>query len=339
MRVVRIVGEAELHDPHAGQTAFFNERPDCGRDVAEVLGYELLVAAYGAERVDECHSRTLRPLAFARVCSRRRARIERLYPSEMVYPYAVEKFAHESHTVAPPRKAVFLHLFPVVKRISPELAVLAEIIGRYARHARRTKALVEHKFGRRFPYIGAVGRDVYRNVADYRNAVFVGVCFQRFPLADKGVANEFPRFERCLVFIVDVPFDKALVAVCGAPRHEMTEILRVLVLFEKRVVVLAAAEAFRGFPEESKSLFIQPLELAHVRRILLCCVELVAREQTHVAERFQVDEIRIYRKRAERLIRRGVVVRKTERQDLPVRKSRVLQKIDEFASFFSERAA
>ena len=74
----------------------------------------------------------------------------------MVDPDTVEQLAHEADPVLPERKAVLLHLFPIVKWIPPKLSVLGKTVGQNAGHPCGPKTLIQLKILRILPHIGAV---------------------------------------------------------------------------------------------------------------------------------------------------------------------------------------
>jgi len=52
----------------------------------------------------------------------------------VVDAYGVKQLKARAKAIHPPTVAVFFHLYPVIKRVAPLLAELAEIIQRHARH-------------------------------------------------------------------------------------------------------------------------------------------------------------------------------------------------------------
>ena len=94
------------------------------------------------------------------------------------------------HALYPPLVAVLLHLVPVVERVAPELTRRREIVRRHTRNAARVSSLVKLKQLGLRPDVGAVGRNVYRNVADNAYSVLVAVAPERVPLMEKQILNK-----------------------------------------------------------------------------------------------------------------------------------------------------
>jgi hypothetical protein len=90
----------------------------------------------------------------------------------------------------PPREAVLAHALPAVERVAPELAGLAEVVGRDAGDRARAKLLVEvEQLGVR-PHVRAVERDVDRRVAEDRTSLLARRVVQRLPLLEEQELRE-----------------------------------------------------------------------------------------------------------------------------------------------------
>ena len=90
----------------------------------------------------------------------------------------------------PPVEAVPLEDVPAVERVPPELPRLAEVVGRDARHAHRVARLVQlEDLGVR-PDVGAVGRDVDRDVAEDPDPPLVRRLLHAVPLAEEEELEE-----------------------------------------------------------------------------------------------------------------------------------------------------
>ena len=103
----------------------------------------------------------------------------------MVDSEAVKKRKRMLKPLYPPAVTVFSHIFPVKNRISPKLTLAAEAVGRHSRNSQRIKISVKLKLSGVSPDICAVMRNIYRQIADNINSVFVGIGFQRIPLTEK----------------------------------------------------------------------------------------------------------------------------------------------------------
>ena len=94
----------------------------------------------------------------------------------MVEPYVIVEPCAGFEPFEPPAVSVLFKGFPIVQRVSPVLAGLAEVI---RRNSGPRSAFPGLEGFRVRLYIRAVRRDVEGDVPDYRNAAVVGVFFKR----------------------------------------------------------------------------------------------------------------------------------------------------------------
>src|SRR6185503_6555923 len=86
--------------------------------------------------------------------------------AEVVDAYAVGELQAAAQAVDPPRVTVGRHALPAVERVAPALAGGAEVVRRHAGDVERPAALVEVEQLLMRPHVGAVVRDVDRQVAE-----------------------------------------------------------------------------------------------------------------------------------------------------------------------------
>ena len=97
--------------------------------------------------------------------------------AEVVDPHEVEELEDPPEPGDPPRVALAPRRGPVVHRVAPELPVGGERVRRDARHEAGLEQLGVGAF------VGGVGRDVDRDVADQTHAAVGGIPAQRRPFA------------------------------------------------------------------------------------------------------------------------------------------------------------
>src|SRR4029077_17424696 len=90
--------------------------------------------------------------------------------AEMIDAQQVKLGQGESDALDPPAKAVGSHPGPIVKRVAPELAGLAEVIRRHAGDDCRISAIVKSKKFALSPDVSRIMRHKNRQVADHAHA-------------------------------------------------------------------------------------------------------------------------------------------------------------------------
>ena len=109
----------------------------------------------------------------------------------MVYSNYVDEPEHFLNAEDPPVEAAMFEFVPAVQRVAPQLAGLAEIIGRHARHRGGFTFDVEVEDRRIAPHVGAVVGDEYGNIADHGYVQVVGVLLYFKPLLYEQILQEF----------------------------------------------------------------------------------------------------------------------------------------------------
>ena len=194
---VRVRLKAELNDAHAGELRVLQEFHNVFAEYAEVFRDNRHFAELVFHRVKQRFAGAFFPNAVfggVAVGGNRPVRGKR---AEVVDAHRVVKLQRGADAFAPPSVIVLFHCYPVVKRVSPKLAVLREIIGRHAGNALADKsAVVNFKQMPIFPNICAVKRNINRHIAEDFHAVFVGVLFDFAPLGERRVLYELEKVLR-----------------------------------------------------------------------------------------------------------------------------------------------
>src|SRR5690242_8505184 len=102
------------------------------------------------------------------------------------------------HALDPPVVPGLLQSLPVIERIAPALAGLAECIGRNAGDDRGTEVRIQEKQLRVRPYVSAVIADEDRDVADDLNTVHSRCRADRAPLLSKEELDDAVKLQLLL---------------------------------------------------------------------------------------------------------------------------------------------
>ena len=140
----------------------------------------------------------------------------------MINSYHIIKFHTVGHPACPPCIACLFMIFPVIKRISPELPGSGKGIWRASGNTNRKIILIKLEQFRLCPCVRTVKRNVDRYISDDLHAFLICISFQLCPLFEKTVLLEtvkshfFRKFFSCLsqcvffsVFKLFWPFDPA----------------------------------------------------------------------------------------------------------------------------------
>ena len=95
----------------------------------------------------------------------------------MVDPYDVVRVQRRLQARAPPGKAALFMRLPIVNGIAPKLPRFRKIVGRHARDEGGFQLVIELEKLAVRPNVGAVVRDVKRNIADDLDAEPVAIVF------------------------------------------------------------------------------------------------------------------------------------------------------------------
>ena len=109
----------------------------------------------------------------------------RFKAEKMVYAHTVEQIKHLLKTLDPPSISPLLQYIPVVERITPQLAIFAEIIRWNTCHGSWASFTIQQEEIAIAPDIGRIIGYEDRQVTDDGNAMRSGVFSQRSPLAVK----------------------------------------------------------------------------------------------------------------------------------------------------------
>ncbi len=127
-------GKGKFQHLHARQTGDFPEFVYLVRQNAQVLSDKGDLGEPVQQDAQQIHTGTLFPCSdLGRFRFRGDGPIAFQAP-EMIYPNGIKELCGPLYPANPPAEAVPFHSLPVVKRISPELAVLGEVVRRNARY-------------------------------------------------------------------------------------------------------------------------------------------------------------------------------------------------------------
>src|SRR2546423_10137574 len=102
---------------------------------------------------------------------------------------------HRADALDPPTKAFGAHALPIVERIAPELARLAEIIGRHTGDDARATIFIQLDVMFVDPDISRIMRDEDGDVADDLDLSLVGITLERGPLFEEEKLPELARLD------------------------------------------------------------------------------------------------------------------------------------------------
>ena len=201
------IAEAELKHGHARNLRRSRRAFDLRRDVAEVLGEEGQAAEGFAQLDENVVLGTVDPMAVDRGGLAGGNLPELLEAAEVVEANVVAVLRGPTQALHPPLVALGAHDVPVVERVSPALAGLAEEVRRNAGHDLGLKVFVEAEQVRVGPDVGAIEVHEDGDIADHAYRALFAVVAERPPLlvegelysaADGEIVREFPPcfFER-----------------------------------------------------------------------------------------------------------------------------------------------
>src|ERR1035438_9846333 len=138
----------------------------------------------------------------------------------------IHHLERRSQSIDPPLVSGGLQAVPAINRVSPELPVGAEIIGRYAGHLSGPAVGIEFKQIGIRPDIGAVVGHVDWSVPHHPHAAGLTITFQLSPLAEEFPLPEFLELHLARVRLMGAPFGPGYLAVGILERHESSEIVK-----------------------------------------------------------------------------------------------------------------
>ena len=190
VHVVLAFHKRKLHHAHTRQLRFFQQVDHTVVDDAEVLGNDLRVFERAVHGVEEIRLRAVEPLPFFGGLRFGGHGPVGGKSAEVVDAHGVKQLKARAEAIHPPTVAVFFHLCPVIKRVAPLLAELAEIIRWHARHVLRLAVLCQVEQMAVRPHVGTVSRNVHRQIADDLHTFAVCIFFDLLPLLEERVLDE-----------------------------------------------------------------------------------------------------------------------------------------------------
>ena len=273
----------------------------------------------------------------------------------MVDAHDVDEFVERLKTAQPPRVSRVGEFFPVVQRIAPQLALGREIIRRNTGDISRETLGVELKQIPVTPHIDRIVRHKDGDVAHDADVAGIGHRLEGAPLTSEDELREFAQLDVGGVLLVGFGHGRrfAVAQTFGPLRPERPFGLFFLERVEKRKIVKPArvrgTERFKLSPylavkgavggqkavedEAQFAYFVLPrqTEVGAVPALGTRLVrKVLRRQQTDVrrAQVVQIDEARIARHRARRVVRTSAVVGRHQGQHLPDRLTRISQKLN-----------
>ena len=320
----------------------------------KILGNQAQLREGLLERTDEVFAGAFDPMAVP--CSRLAIGHcpVALQAAEVVDTDHVKQARGGADALLPPGVAVLTHPIPVIERISPELAVLREIIGRAAGHTGRRSGLVELEQRRIRPDIAGIIGHIDRQVTDDLDSLLVDVASQSLPLLIEQVlqVGKEPTIlrKRDAIGLQCARSAQANLLRPGLPRAHIIGTLErhihgivldprvCLAELAQRVGVTVAA-ALIGLVEQVKA--HRELEaVIHAFAVgrPVDRIDLLLLEQAVPDQRVKVNKIRVSGAGAERLVRAVAVAGRADRQDLPIMLAGGLQKIRKLVRCLSHGA-
>ena len=352
-RISRVKGKFE--HLHIRESRVPDKLPHGIRHIAEILGDDRRFADRFPDRVKQLYPGSFFPVAARRGLILGRDGEEFVKSPEMIDPDDVKELAAFADAADPPVIPFRGMAVPVVERIAPQLPVRRKAVRRHAGDQTDPSALVEHKEVAMRPEVGAVMRDVDRDVADDPDALRSGIRSQRLPLLQELILDIFVKCDFPLQLLR--PFCAGFFPVfrdIALPRLKISPAVRVLQSHEKCVVgepvgiflfengkfrLFLIPASLEGFLKKRQAAAIQPAVI-DLRRILpeIGPVTLFSGQKPLFDQLLKRDKIRISRKCRKGLIRRIPVSGRPDRQYLPAGHPCVCQIIHKPVCFLRKTA-
>ena len=265
-----------------------------------------------------------------------------------------------AQALQPPRVALGGVLFPGVERISPELAIGREVVGRHAGdRERRAGFLVDLKQIGPRPYVGGITRHEDRRVADQLDPALAGRRAHARPLAEEKILEKRVRLgalghgdgqgafaRRGQETVLGRPLPPGFAVVVILEREEERVALQPgsLGASKKRKIAVGQAGEFpslgsRVSAEQNRPLgHVKPAVIHVGARQLAQRGEIAVGQQAGRDQRLQVDQVGVARERGETLVGRITVAGGSQRAHLPIRYPGGLEKIEETIHLSIEHA-
>ena len=274
---------------------------------------------------------------------------EGLKAPEMVNAHDIHLLQDILETANPPVIAILLHNLPIILRVAPELACLAEIIRRYTGNLVRPAVLVQLEQLLMRPGIGTILGNKNRHISHDLDALVIGVLLQCLPLLVEDVLLEhylpnlvgklFLHGIQCHLVPADefgIPFIPALaiVPVLQCLEHGIIpkpvligihEFLEILPVF----LGTGIKEIDIGLEHQGRLQHLRPgiirLAIIHDRSIL----QIHLGQKPLICQHLQRNKQRIASKGRRRSIRRAACSHRVQRQYLPNLLPGLSQKVHE----------
>ena len=170
----------------------------------EQLHAEVIIRQHGFDRSDEISAGALLPQTVYRLFAFRDRVILR-QRTEVIDPEDVEPGRALPDPAEPPAVAVFLKCIPVVERVPPVLAVLAEIVRRDSGMDTAPAVFIHPEDSPVRPDISTVRRHIHRDVAHHPDAAAVRVFFKRTPFSREPVLLVHDAADQIGLFFLGFP--------------------------------------------------------------------------------------------------------------------------------------
>ena len=194
--------ERELEHLHSRVRRLSEQLAHRRSDDTEILRDNAAVSGLLLYHAEQVVLRTFAPLAAVGGLASERYRIVAVEADEVVDAHDVVYLLCKAYSADPPAVIVLLHSVPVVDRIAPELAVGGKSVRREACCHSRDSVAVKLEQLRLTPDVRAVKGAVYRDIADYLNAVVVGVFLELMPLLEELELQEDVEIHLGFVFLL-----------------------------------------------------------------------------------------------------------------------------------------
>ena len=108
----------------------------------------------------------------------------------MVDPYNIKQFVAIADPVHPESVILFLHMLPVIDRISPSLPCSTEIIRRYSGDEDRTSICIKKKVIFSTPYVYRILSHIERNISHNLDSGIVCSLLHLHPLCVENILKK-----------------------------------------------------------------------------------------------------------------------------------------------------
>ena len=301
-----LIIESELQDLHTGEIRVGEQFPHVLGDEAQILGDDPSPGEFLTHTAEQFQTGRAFPFSVAGRALSVGDGVIAGKTAEVVDTYQIVDGEILLHPIQPPAKAVFLHLFPVVDGIAPQLTVGGESVGGTSRHHGGIVIFIQQELLRRTPYVHAVVSHVDGHIADDQNTLFVGVVAHGTPLLHKGVLDPFPEaalagkgvhLRACFVdvFVARLPGGPGAIAVVDLQSHKQRIIIEPCGIFaaERRKRAVRCETGVR-LPQKIVAGVEQPAVI-HTDAVVLYLSRLFFGEKPVPAQQIGIDKVRIAR--------------------------------------------